>query len=108
MPMPIGFRGGASDSNEHHVPPPGTAPHAISDALSTNQPLSAGTLPASVSSIRASSIVARMLLPVPGRPRRGVEPVADPAHGVHESRLARVLTELLAQLRHVHVDHVVV
>src|SRR4051812_29438484 len=108
MPMPSGFRGGASDSNEHHVPPPGTAPHAISAALRTNQPLSAGTLPASVSSIRASSIAARMLLPGTGRPRLGVEPVADAAHGVHEARLARVLAELLAQLRHVHVDDVIV
>src|SRR4051794_6057590 len=108
MPMPSGFRGGASDSNEHHVPPPGTAPHAISEALRTNQPLSAGTLPASVSSIRASSIAARMLLPDSGRPGLGVEPVADAAHGVHEARLACLLAELLAQLRHVHVHDVVV
>src|SRR3954451_24622762 len=106
--MPIGFRGGASDSNEHQVPPPGTDAHAISAAFSTNQPLSAGTLPAGVSSMRASCMTGPML--VPGRRARGlgVEPVADPAHRPHEARLARVLPQLLAQLRHVHVDNVVV
>src|SRR4051794_29911886 len=106
--MPSGLRGAASDSNEHQVPPPGTAAHAISPTFRTNQPLSAGTLPASVSSIRASSMAVGMLLLDPVRPRLGVEPVSDAAHRAHEARLARLLAELLPQLRHVHVDHMVV
>src|SRR3954451_4178887 len=104
--MPSGLRGGASDSNEHQVPPPGTEAHAISPTFRTNQPLSAGTFPASVCSIRASCMAAGMLVP---RARRlGVQPVAHPAHGADEARLARILAELLAQLRHVNVDHVIV
>src|SRR3954452_2850622 len=106
--MPRALRGGSSDSNEHHVPPPATLAHAISPTFRTNQPLSAGTFPTSVSSIRASSVTGRTLAPGGGSRRLGVEPVAHPADGRDEARSTRVLAELLAQLRHVHVHHVVV
>src|SRR3954451_5852270 len=107
----MSFRGGSSASNMHHIPspPPSTVDHAISEAFRTNQPLSAGTFPCSVCSIRASSVMSRrMLVPCCRARGLGAEPVADAPHGANEARLARVLAELLSQLRHVHVDHVVV
>src|SRR4051794_22719750 len=53
-PMPMRSDSAFGEPNPHHVPPPGTVAHRISERLRMNQPSSSGTRPTSVSSIFAS------------------------------------------------------